>query len=113
MSNILDLDALIPEPRIVKLKGNEIDVSIIPSGVILEIEKKKDKLKGEDSFNVVLDLVCKICKPSFPKITPQWLIDNTSFEQLQAMLEFVMAPIREKAEKVAAKEGKNEESPSQ
>lgn len=115
MAEILDLDALVPERRIVKLAGKEIDVSVIPSGVILEIEKKKSKLRsgGDETFDLMLDLVCKICKPSFPEIKPQWLIDRTDFNQLQALMEFVMAPIREKAEKAAAKAGKNAESPKQ
>jgi hypothetical protein len=114
MAEILDLDALVPDTRIVKLAGKEIDVSIIPSAVVLEIEKNKTKLKsgGEETFTLVLDMVSKICKPSFPEVTSQWLIDNTSFEQLQALLDFVMKPIREKAEKAAAKAGKKEESPN-
>lgn len=110
-AEILDLDKLIPDKRIVKLAGKEIDVSKVPTRVVLEIEKNKDQLEGEASFDLVLDMVCKICKPSFPEISVDWLIDNTDMNQLIAMLEFVMKPIREKAEKMA--KGKNEESPSQ
>lgn len=110
---ILDLDKLIPDQRIVRLAGKDIDVSKVPTRVVLEIEKNKDQLQGDGSFNMVLDMACKICKPSFPEITVDWLIDNTDINQLRAMLEFIMKPIREKAEKAATKAGKNEESPSQ
>jgi len=111
MAEILDLDKLIPDQRLIRLAGKEIDVSKVPTRVVLEIEKNKGKLQsgGDETFDMLLDLVCKICRPSFPEITTDWLVDNTDFVQLQALLEFVMKPIREKAEKAA---GKNAESPS-
>lgn len=115
MAEILDLDKLIPEQRIIRLAGREIDVSKVPTRVVLEIEKNKKKLQGggDETFDLLLDFTAKICRPSCPDITSEWLIDNTDFDQLQALLEFVMAPIREKAEQAAAKQGKNEASPGQ
>ena len=110
---LLDLDKLIPDKRAIKLAGREIDVSKVPTRVVLEIEKNKDKLKSgsDETFDLMLDLVCKIIKPSFPEITVDWLVDNTDFMQLQALLEFVMKPIREKAEKSV--KGKNTERPDE
>lgn len=108
---ILDLDKLIPEQRIIRLAGNEIDVSKIPSRVTLEIAKKSDVLKSgsEESFPVLLDLVVKICKPSQPDITSDWIVDNTSLDQLLALIEFILKPIKDRS----AGGGKNEVSPNQ
>lgn len=108
---ILDLDKLIPSQRIVKLGGKTIDVSKIPSRVTLEIAQKSDVLKSgtEDSFPILLNLIVNICKPSSPDITTEWLIDNTSLDQLLALIEFILQPIKDRTEG----KGKNEESPNQ
>ena len=108
---ILDLDKIITAERIVRLAGKEIDVSKIPSRVTLEIAKKSDILKSgsEESFPVLLELIVKICKPSQPDITSEWIIDHTSLDQLLALIEFILKPIKDRAEG----NGKNEESPNQ
>ncbi|CRK80304.1 hypothetical protein [Neobacillus massiliamazoniensis] len=108
---ILDLDKLIPEQRIIRLAGKEIDVSKIPSRVTLEIAEKSDVLKSgsNESFPLLLDMIVKICKPSQPDINSDWLIDHTSLDQLLSMIEFILKPIQDRAKG----NGKNEESPSQ
>lgn len=109
---ILDLDKLIPQKRIVKLAGKEIDVSKIPSEVTLEIVEKIDVLSsGEsESFPLVFDMIVKICNATDPdeEITKDWLVKNTSLDQLITLMEFVMEPVRERAEQ----QGKNVERPS-
>lgn len=99
---ILDLDKLKPAKRIVKLAGKEIDVSVIPSGVTLELIDKMDVIESEsaESFELVFDLILKICNATNPDdgITKEWLVDKTDLNQLMAMLEFIMRPIRERAE---------------
>lgn len=108
---ILDLDKLIPKQRVVKLAGKEIDVSKIPSRVTLEIAKKSDVLQSgsEESFPILLDVIVKICRPSFSEITDDWIIDNTSLDQLLALIEFILKPIKDRA----ANNSKNEASPNQ
>lgn len=108
---ILDLDKIITAERIVRLAGKDIDVSKIPSRVTLEIAEKSDKLKtgSDESFPIMLDLVVKICKPSFPEITKDWIIDNTDLNQLLTLIEFILKPIKDRTER----NGKNTESPSQ
>ena len=109
---ILDLDKIIPKKRIVKLAGKKIDVSKIPSEVILEIAKKKTVLDTgtDESFDMIFDLAVKICNAGNvdKEITKEWLIGKTSIEQLMAMIEFIIKPLKERA----ANNGKNEESPS-
>ena len=103
---ILDLDKLVPEKRIVKLAGREIDVSKIPSGVTLELASKNDVLKSgsAESFPVVFDMIVKICNATNPSepVTQDWLVENTSIDQLLVLMDFVMEPIKGKAE-----QGKN------
>lgn len=100
MSNILDLDKLIPEQRTIILAGEEIDVSKIPSRVTMEVAEKADVLQSgsNESFPVLLDMIVKICKPSKPDITQDWLIDNTSMHQLIALIKFVLEPLNEQVE---------------
>ena len=101
-NNILDLDKIIPDKRIIKLAGKEIDVSVIPTRVSLEIIKNAEKFKdltnnADDTlFDMVLDLTVKVIKPSFPEVSRDWLLDNTKdLFQLQKLLEFVLEPLQQ------------------
>ena len=117
MSNpkILDLDKLIPEQRIIKLSGQEIDVSKIPSRVTMEVAEKADILKSgsNESFPVLLDMIVKICKPSKPDINQDWVIDNTSIDQLLALIEFTLEPLQDKVSEIEGGQGKNQQNPNQ
>jgi hypothetical protein len=110
---ILDLDKVIPKKRIVKLAGKEIDVSIIPSEVTIEMATKQEEMKAgtNNSFEMVFDTAVKICNASNPDepVSKDWLIKNTTLDQLLALMEFIMKPFADRA----AKNGKNAKSPSQ
>ena len=97
---ILDLDKLVADKRIVRLKGKEIDVSSVPSSVTLDITANYDLLKSEDpsSFDLILNSAVKICQVSDKTITKEWLIQNTNIDQLQALIEFVMQPMHQRVE---------------
>lgn len=99
---ILNLNELVPDRRIIKLADKEIDVSRIPSRVTFDLIKNSEKLSKEtdDSLDVLMGLVVKICKQSCPDITEDWLIDNTDIEQWQALIKFVLEPIQEKIKNV-------------
>lgn len=109
----LDLDKLIPDKRIVKLAGREIDVSKIPSEVTIEMASKHEEMKSgtNASFDLVFDIAIKICNASNPEeeITKDWLIKNTTLNQLLALMEFIMKPFNDRA----VKKGKNVKSPSE
>lgn len=106
---ILDLDKIVADERIVRLAGKEINVTKIPSRVTLEIAEKSDVLESgsNESFTLLLDIIVKVCKPSQPDITRDWIIDNTSLDQLLALIEFILKPIKDRA---ATGDGKNEVS---
>jgi len=107
MSNaptIRDFDKVVQTARLARIGGEEVDVTKIPSRVTLEMTKLADDaeaMKQEESFYTVIDLVAKACTPSNPKITADWLLDNTDFDTLMDFCEFVMEPIRERAAKQA------------
>lgn len=104
-SKILDLDKLVPDKRAVILAGEEIDVSKIPSRVTMEVAEKEAVLQSgsTESFPLVLEMIVKICKPSKPDITQDWIVDNTSMDQLLALIEFVLKPLQDKAAEGQAK----------
>ncbi len=79
----------------------EIDVSRAPSRVILELMQEEQFMKEqtvqEDDalFASLIDKAIKICRPSFPEITKEWILDNLSFEELMAFLKFAMKPLND------------------
>ena len=98
---IKDFDKIVRTERIAILAGEKIDVSKIPSRVSLEMAKMQDdqdKLNSEDGFYKSIDLVAMACKPSNPKITADWLLDNTDYETLIDFMEYVLEPIKARVE---------------
>lgn len=109
---IRDFDKIVRQPRKARIAGEEVDVTKIPSRVTLEMAKFADNkgMGSDETFYKVLELVAKACQPSNKKITADWLLDNTDFDQMMDFCEFVLEPIRkraEKAEKAEGAEGKN------
>jgi hypothetical protein len=115
---ICDLDEILIPPRKIKITEKtsgtvrEIDVTDIPARVVLELIKRQNdiqnKIANEDEalFDWMLDLALKICKPSFPDITIDWVMENMDFEQLKRFLQFVLQPLNDYIEQ-AADEAKN------
>ncbi len=103
---IRDFDKIVRQERRAVIAGEEVDVSKIPSRVTLEMAKfagATKTMKEDEQFLATLDLVAKACKPSNPKITVDWLLDNTDFDQMMDFCEYVMEPIRQRAEKLEGK----------
>ncbi len=106
-AQILNLDELIQTPRIIQLTEKatglkrEINVTDVPSGVVLELIKRESDLKAkakaqdESLFDWMIDISIKICKPSFPEISVEWITDNMNFNQLQQFLSFVLQPLNQ------------------
>ena len=103
---IKDYDKVVYPKRIAILGGQKIDVTIVPSRVALEVAIFRDKIfkvKSEDSFNDLVEIVAKICRLSNEKITSRWLLDNTHIEELNDFLTFVLEPINKRASGLQAK----------
>ena len=96
---IKDYDKITYPKRIAILGGQKIDVTIIPSRIALEVAVFRDKIfriKSEDSFSQLIEIVAKICKLSNEKVTAKWLLDNTHIEELNDFLTFVLEPINKR-----------------
>lgn len=99
---IKDFNRLIPETRIAKLGGKDIDVTRIPSRVTLQLAQYADdvaegKLTPKEQFVNALEPVAAVCKLTDPDVTVDWLLDNTDFAQLSEFTKFVLEPIMQQA----------------
>ncbi len=109
---ILDLDAIRPPERKIKLAGKEIDVTLVPFDAMLDIldnyEKfkalgttKEANLKGDELKSMMewlYETTVKICGRSDDGITKEWLGENTDIVQMIALMGFVIQPLMEKLE---------------
>lgn len=97
MPNIIDLDVLRPEPRIIKIGGREIDVSFIPAGITFDLDAVARELVTLDKEKVESDpsemkhafmlgvRICSIfCTRKYPDMTEEWFLDNASSDQVTA-----------------------------
>lgn len=110
MSGIKDFDSVLKPERIMKIRGEEVDVTKIPSRVTLEMAKLNDnakELNSEQGFYKSIDLVSQACKPTNPKITTEWLLDNTDFETLMDVMDYVLEPINKRVDKTEKEALKN------
>jgi hypothetical protein len=93
--NIIDLDVLRPEKKVVKIGGHEIDVSFIPCGITFEIDaimREINKLNREDvgdggesarnAFNLSVKLCSAFCAWAYPELDEEWFMANASPQQL-------------------------------
>jgi len=108
--NILDLDALAPEPRIIRLGGEEIDVAQIPTRPMLQIvqfydKQKAGKMSTEESLDKILGIFGGLCEKKNPKITKDFLLDNLPMEQMMAFVNFIIEPITKSVDLELDEEG--------
>ena len=95
MSNVIDLDILRPEQKLVKLGGHEIDLSFIPCGITFEIDQivrdlstiKETDIGTEDSatkkaFELTVSLCAAFNKHKYPELDYAWFMDNVSAVQV-------------------------------
>ena len=97
-AKIHDLDVLRPPKEFVRLGGNDIDISFIPSGVAIDVMSMQDELasiQGEtdavakDRFGLVAELCAKITENQYPDMDKTWLLKNTDVLQLKRLIELI------------------------
>jgi len=90
---IHDLDLLRPPAQYVRLGGNDIDISFVPSGIAIDIIILKEKLDetkdDKDSFGVAADLCAAITQSQYEEMTKDWLLKNTTIDQLYALMRHI------------------------
>jgi len=100
VSEVVDLDILRPEKRVVRLAGKLVDVSMIPCGITFEIDQiirdlmALDQSKvsaGGDETRKALDLSIKLCATftsvENPEMNEHWFRKRVSAEQTSMMAE--------------------------
>jgi len=95
---IIDLDILRPEKRVLRIATKEIDVSFIPTGltfdidnIVIEMSKlDQKKLPGDPeevkkAFNLTVELCALFCSWKNPELTQEWFMENTDAKQLNIL----------------------------
>ena len=95
---IIDLDVLRPEKKVVKISGHEIDVSFIPCGITFDIDAIMQDImmldhaavqaggeEAQKAFNLSVKLCVAFCTWQHPELDEKWFRDNVSPQQLAAM----------------------------
>ena len=118
---ILDLDLLRPEPKMVKLGGKEIDVSFIPCGITFDIDKitrditeldfKKVQEGGAETkkaFRLSMQLCAVYCQTSHPEMNEAWFEKNTTPPQVNALVMAIKETLFKGYEQVQGYQGNAE-----
>lgn len=104
LDNILDLDALAPEPRIIRIGGEEIDVARIPTRPMLQMvrfydQQKEGKMSTEESLDKILGIFGDLCSKKNPTITKEFLLDNLPVQNLMTFVNFIIEPLTKEMDK--------------
>lgn len=102
---VYDFDALVHEPRLVRVGGEVADVSTIPVAVSLALAKYSDRTldevraaaeaDAEGELRRVLGLVSTVCRADNPKFTVEFLMEHLTFDELREFNKFVLSPMEE------------------
>ena len=114
MKNVIDLDLLRPEPKYVKLGGNQIDVSFIPCGITFEIDELIRKMSGLDqvkvleggaetlrAFDMGVELCALFCSNSYSEMDDKWFRENTDPRQIKLLADEIRKTLFAGYEQVA------------
>lgn len=121
---LANFEILEPPKREATVKGEKVDVTIIPARVALKFiafSKKydMDKLEKlgeeatEDDFDDrmiedIVEIVGLICQKSNKKVNKDWLLDNLDINELMAFTKYVFAGLtKNKANAAGDAAGKN------
>ena len=112
------------QERKMKIADQEVDVSRIPTRVMLKLIELKDKEEelitgGIETFMELVEIISMACHKN-KKITVDWLIDHTDIEMLMGIIAFIVEPLtklvefeslKKPAKKEEKKISKNSEAP--
>lgn len=100
-NNVIDLDILRPEEKIIKIGGKEIDISFIPCALTFDIDEivrdlsklnlakvqKNDGAETKKAFDLSIKLCSIFCVRQHPECTEKWFQEKTSVQQVQKFAE--------------------------
>ena len=108
---IKDLDKLAPQQRRARLGGRVIDVTTIPARVLMEAARFSDEMEkysGEERLDKALSLVVRIAKVHDPEMTLDWLLEHADINQLMALIDFTLEPLKTRVREEQEKKGEAE-----
>jgi len=82
---ILNLDKLLPEPKVIILSGKTLTFEKIPSKFTLGFTKLKEGDKTELLLNLLVDLL----KIKDPEITVEWVEENCSLDDISSIVNYM------------------------
>jgi hypothetical protein len=82
-----EINSIIPDRRIFRVMGYEVDITRIPAKYTLEMMKLKSS--GDDSnpenITKMIDIIAGVCQISQPAITREWLLENLDFTEISQL----------------------------
>jgi hypothetical protein len=121
---IKDLDILRPEPSIVILGKEEVDLSFIPNGITFEVDSllrqindvagsTEELIKDEDrqkkAFDLSIDLCVLFCSRKHPRLNKEFFMDECVPIQVRAIVDNIRIALND-SYKAVEKYGKNLEA---
>ena len=105
---IYDFDVMVTEPRLARVGGEVVDVSMMPVAVSLALAKRADmskadmlaaaKADSEGELRRVLQMVSDVCVVSNPKLTVDFIMSHLNGPKLTEFVKFVLQPMADRAE---------------
>lgn len=88
---ILDgVDVIDPPKKIVYVAGEPLDFTFVPTRITLKGLRILDEMKNGniseiDGLDKMIELIAEQCSKTNPKITSDWILDNTSIATINQM----------------------------
>lgn len=84
------VDVLDPPKKIVYVAGEALDFSFIPTratlkGIRIIEDMRTEKISEADGMDKIIELIADVCSRSNPKITVDWILDNTNIPLIEKM----------------------------
>lgn len=105
--DIHEFGQILPDRRIAKVAGIDVDVTRIPAKYTIEM-MKLNQSSGDDEvekLDRMIDLIARICQEDKPEITKELLLEKLDMLELTALTQFIMEPITARAKDIQAHAG--------
>lgn len=115
MSQVLDLDKVIPEPRTITLEGKIFDITRIPFETALKVydlipilSKTESGTVDKEDYKSILDLLTEILHNCDNTITYDWVRNVIDIKRFREIMPFVTSAIFEDLTKKNEKEAEED-----
>lgn len=85
--SIFEISEIIPDKRIVRVLGYDVDITRIPAKYTLQMMKlgASGGESNPDNVEKMIDIIAGICQSSQPTLTREWLLDNLDFPEINQL----------------------------